>query len=246
MKDYNTYQFSVKEYIRYLLEGVAAIAVLGGLFYQSIFGVLFLSPTIIFYCKAKKRQLIKEQKWKLNLEFRDGILSLSAALSTGYSAEHAFEEALKDLSLLYQSNSLIMQEFSYMLNQIRMNITAEKVLNDFGERSGIEDIISFAEVFATAKRTGGDLVKVIKTTCNTISDKIEVKREIITLITAKKFEANIMNIVPLMILCFLLFSSPGFLDPLYHNLFGVMVMTILLAVYLGAYLLSKKIVDIEV
>ena len=118
------------------------------------------------------------------------ILSLSA-VNAGYSPEHALEEAYKDLKHLYKSDSLIMQELHYMIQQLHMNITIEKVLEDFGERTGIEDIISFAEVFATAKRTGGDLVHVIKVTSNTISDKIDIKREIITLIS-KKLEANIM------------------------------------------------------
>ena len=246
IEDYNSYHFNFKENIKYLVQGALIASVFGILFYQSIFGIIFLSPIIFFYCKAKRKQQMKNRKWQLNLEFRDGILSVSAALNAGYSAEHAFEEAWKDLRLLYKKNSLIMKEFSYLINQIRMNITVEKALSDFGERTGIEDIISFAEIFSTAKRTGGDLIKVIKSTSNAINDKIEVKREIITLITSKKYEANIMNLIPIGILCYLYFSSPGFLDPLYHNLFGVIVMTLLLGCYLGAFLLSEKIMAIEV
>lgn len=246
IEDYNSYHFNLKETMKYLFQGALIASVFGILFYQSIFGIIFISPIIFFYCKAKRKQQMKNRKWQLNLEFRDGILSVSAALNAGYSAEHAFEEAWKDLRLLYKENSLIMKEFSYLINQIRMNITVEKALSDFGERTGIEDIISFAEIFSTAKRTGGDLIKVIRSTSNAINDKIEVKREIITLITSKKYEANIMNMIPIGILCYLYFSSPGFLDPLYHNLFGVIVMTLLLGGYLGAFLLSEKIIAIEV
>lgn len=245
IEDYNTYHFNLKETMKYLFQGALIASVFGILFYQSIFGIIFISPIIFFYCKAKRKQQMKNRKWQLNLEFRDGILSVSAALNAGYSAEHAFEEAWKDMRLLYKENSLIMKEFSYLINQIRMNITVEKALSDFGERTGIEDIISFAEIFTTAKRTGGDLIKVIRSTSNAINDKIEVKREIITLITSKKYEANIMNLIPIGILCYLYFSSPGFLDPLYHNLFGVIVMTLLLGCYLGAFLLSEKIIAIE-
>jgi tight adherence protein B len=229
-----------------ILQGSVIVLILGYLFYRSIFGILLLTPMVYFYRKAKKKQRIAMRKWQLNIEFRDGIQSLSAALGAGYSAEHAFEEACKDLRLLYREKSLILLEFTYLMNQIRMNITTEKALTDFGERTGVEDIISFAEIFATAKRTGGDLINIIKTTSNTISDKTEVKREILTLITAKKYEAGIMKVIPIGILCYLYFSSPGFLDPLYHNVFGVVIMTILLGCYLGAYLLAEKIIAIEV
>jgi len=246
MNYYNTYQFTRKEYIKYILQGVAVISILGELFYRSIIGIIIMSPMIYYYQRVIKRELIKKQKWKLNMEFRDGILALSAALEAGYSAEHALEEACKDLRQLYEEDSMIIREFTYMVNQIRMNITVEKALEDFGERTGIDDIQSFSEVFCTAKRTGGDLIQVIKITGNIISDKIEVKREIITLITAKRLEANIMKLIPLLILIYLSVSSPGFLDPLYHNVLGIIIMTAFLLLYLGAFLIINKIVAIEV
>lgn len=245
INNYNVYQFSRKENIRYILEGAVIVIVLGNLFYRSILAVLIISPIIYFYRKSKINQLIRERKWKLNLEFRDGITALSAALEAGYSAEKAFEEALRDLKQIYEEKALILQEFAYITNQLRINITVEKALSDFSERTGIEDILSFAEVFSTAKRTGGDLINVIKVTSDVISDKIEVKREINTLITAKRLEANIMKLMPLFILLYLSTTS-SFLNPLFHNLLGNAVMTIFLASYLVAYIIINKIVAIEI
>lgn len=245
VKNYDTYHFSLPERLRYILEGFLVVLVLGTLFYRSVIGVFMLSPLIIPYYKNKKKELIKKRKWQLNLEFRDGINSLSAALSAGYSAEHAFVEVIKDLKRMYPEGAMIINEFSYLVNSIQMNITIEKALGDLGERSGIEDVISFAEVFATAKRTGGDIIQIIKTTGSTINDKLEVRREIMTLIAAKKFEATIMKIVPAGILCYLSISSPGFLDPLYHNIFGIIVMTILLGIYLFTYGVINNIISIE-
>jgi tight adherence protein B len=246
INNYTTYSFSLKENIKYIVQGTIVVIILGILFYKSILGILFLSPLVVLYRKSIKKRLVKDRRWRLNLQFRDGILALSAALEAGYSAEHAFEEASKDLRLIYPEDSLITREFSYMMNQIRMNITVEKTLSDFGERTGIEDIRSFSEVFSTAKRTGGDIIHVIKITSNIICDKIEVNKEIITLITAKRLEANIMKGIPVLILVYLSVSSPGFLDPLYHNLLGIIAMTGFLISYLGAYLLIDKIVAIEV
>jgi tight adherence protein B len=55
-----------------------------------------------------------------------------------------------------------------------------------------------------------------------------------------------MKVIPLLILVYLLVSSPGFLEPLYHNTFGVIVMTVLLFFYLATYLVIDRIVAIEV
>lgn len=245
IENYDKYRFSSLENIRYILEGFIVVLLLGALFYKSIFGIIMLSPFIYLYYNKKKKELIEKRKWRLNLEFRDGLNSLSAAIGAGYSAEHAFIEAIKDLKRMYPDGAMIIKEFTYLVNRIQMNITVEKALYDFGERSRVEDIISFAEVFATAKRTGGDIVQIIKSTGSIISDRLEVKREIITIIAAKKFEANIMKIVPAGILCYLTLSSPGFLNPLYHNLFGILVMTILLIIYLFTYRIIDNIISIE-
>ena len=246
IEDYRYYRFTRTENIRCFLQEILFISALGYLFYHTVFAVLLLSPLVMVFRRKKREQRMEERKWKINQEFKDGIISLSAALSSGYSAENAFEEAWKDLKLLYKEDALIMREFSYIINQIRMNITVEKALNEFAERTGVEDILNFAEIFSTAKRSGGDLIKVIRSTANAISDKVEVKREIITMVTAKKYEADIMKIIPLGIIFYLQFFSPGFLDPLYHNILGRMVMSILLIAYLCAYYLADKIVAIEV
>lgn len=246
LHNYNSYRLSLKENITCIFQGAIVTAALGILFYHTIIGVLFLSPLVYFYRKRKAERLRKDRRWQLNLEFKEGIMAVSAALEAGYSAENAFEEADKDLRQIYSENSMILREFHYIVNQLRMNIPVEKALSEFADRTGIEDILSFSEVFSTAKRTGGDLINVIRITSRVISDKIDVKREIITLISAKRLEANIMKGIPLFILFYLSSSSPGFLDPLYLNPVGITVMTVFLFCYLGAILLIDKIVAIEV
>lgn len=180
------------------------------------------------------------------MQFRDGILSISAALNAGYSMENAILQAKEDLKLMYEEDALIITEFQYMIHQLKNNQTVEEVFWDFSKRSKVEDIYNFAEVFITAKRTGGDIIKIIRRTCNSISDKIEVKREIITLITAKKFESSIMNLIPLGIILYMWAFSPGFMEPLYGNVMGIMIMTITLVLYGIAYWLSQRIINIEV
>lgn len=244
--DYNRYRFTKKELLLYILQGFIYASAIGLLFYKSILGIIVVSPIIYVNLRKKRDYLKKQRRWQLNMEFRDSLISLSAALNAGYSIENAWDEVLEELSLLYHTEAYIMKELTYLNNQIKMNMTVEKALQDFGRRSGIEDIINFSEVFATAKRTGGDMIKIIRATCNTMSDKIEIQREITTLLTGKKLEANIMKIIPFGILTYLLTFSPTLLEPLYHNLFGAVIMSFLLICYGSAFLLIDKIIQIDI
>ena len=100
--------------------------------------------------------------------------------------ENAIGEARKDLVLLYGENSLLVSEFAKMDRQFDLNRPVEKVLVDFAGRWQTEDINHFVKVFQTAKRTGGDLISITRLAAEKISEKIEVRREIHTLIVGEK------------------------------------------------------------
>ncbi len=216
------------------------------LFYKSLIIMLIASFGVFFLVHIQIQSKEKKKKWKLTLEFKDGIISLANALTAGYSIENAFDEAVKDLCFLYDKDSEIVSEFRLISQQIRLNRNVEDLLMEFGVRTGIEDVLSFAEVVMTAKRAGGDLIKVMKTTSNNIGDKIDVQREIITLIAAKKLEGNLMSIIPLGIIIYLDICMPNFLMPMYEGLVGRSIMTISLICYVLALRLLNSIVTIKI
>ena len=88
--------------------------------------------------------------------------------------------------------------------------------------------------------------KVIQKVARMVGDKIDVKKEIEATLAAKKSEQMIMSLMPVGIIAYLKLTSPGFLDTLYGNPFGVCTMTVCLGIYAAAYWMGKKIVDIEV
>lgn len=207
--------------------------------------MILSSPICIGLMKTFKKKRIQDRKWELQSQFKDGIQSISNALNTGYSIENSFGEAIKDLNLLYEKDALIIKEFRFIQRQITMNKNVEELILEFGRRSGVDDILSFAEIISTAKRTGGDLIKVIKITSDNISERMEIQREIKTLITAKKLEGNIMSLLPVFIILYLRICMPGFLMPLYTTFVGRMVMTGALLTYVAAVWLLQKIINIQ-
>ena len=106
-------------------------------------------------------------------------------------------------------------------------------------------VTDFAEVFSIAKRSGGNLPDILNNTASAISDRIDVSREIETQVSAKKMEQRIMDMVPFGIILYIDSTTPGFFDPLYHNVVGAALMTVLLVVYVIAFLLGEKILKIS-
>lgn len=228
------------------LEGVLLIVFLAIFFYRSLWAVPFLIPVFYIYRREKKKALSAKRSRDVQIQFKDAILSISSNQKVGYSIENSFRLAYDDMILLYGKNSVICGEL-YMINMgLSNNIVLEKLLHDFGKRSQTEDIIEFAEVFATAKRNGGNMTEIIERSVAVIEEKVETEKEIQILLTSRRMEQRIMNVIPFGILLYISITSKGFFDVLYHNLPGVILMTICLFIYLGAVLLSRNIVLIEV
>ena len=244
-KESITIEISAADWIREILMDLLFLLVLY-LFFRSVY-ILFILPVCIFlFHKYYKKELIRKYKERMNREFKDALLSLSSALQAGFSAENALQESWKEMQIVYGEDAPITRELTVMVNQVSLGVPLEAIFEEFSERTRVEDIATFSSVFQIAKRTGGDMVAVIRKTADDIASKIDTKNEIRVLISSKKLEQNIMSVMPLSIILYLEVTSGSMLDPLYGNWKGVLIMCFCMCIYAFAYFLSRKIMDIEV
>lgn len=244
--DYSVYHFCGKDWVEYGLKQLVKGVVICYLFYDSCKAAVLMLPFAFMDYQNLWDRKLAEQRHRLTLQFKAMIEALVTSLNAGYSLEHAFEDAKKDLALLYDRQEFIFKELDIILSGLRMNIPLEKLLKDFGERSDIDDINNFANVVMAAKRSGGSLIRIIQKTVNSIADKIAVEEEIETLVAAKKLEERIMMVMPYGIIFYLRVSNGDFLKVLYHNLLGGMLMTLFLVMIYAADIWASRIMEIQV
>lgn len=246
LPDYAEYHLNRKEVILYFTEGTMLAAAIGYFFYQSVIAFVCLIPVIFLFVRQKKQELAKRKRQELNLQFKDLLLSVSANQKAGYSVENAFRESYRDVEMLYGADSPICQEIRHITAGLDNNVVLEQLLYSLGQRSRQPDIMQFADVFMIAKRSGGNMTDILAKTAAVIEQKTETDQEIQLLISARKMEQKIMNIVPFFIIFYVGITSQGFFDVLYHNFIGIIIMTVCLGFYVAAYMLSRRIVEIEV
>lgn len=215
-------------------------------FYRSPFGLVITAPVLIpFYREGTKRREGRKKE-ELSVQFRMALGSMITALKAGYSSDNAVRETWKEMCFLYGEKSAISLEFARMIQGMRSRVPLEKLMLEFGERSGISDIREFAEVFATARRTGGDMADIMERSVSLLEQRMEVEQEIRVMLSSRRIETRIMNIVPFVIVLYISVTSPDFFAPLFHNLKGIAIMTGCLAAYLAAVFWSEKITGIEI
>lgn len=222
------------------------LALTAYLYYGFAAAIAVLLPAGLWHFRNWEKECIKKKKREFQVQFGEAIQSVSASLNVGYSIENSLKEAKKDLDILYREDTAIQREFKIMLRQTCLHIPMEQIMQEWAERVNQEDVSNFAAVFVTARKSGGDMIQIICNSVGQIREKLEVKQEIETMLAAKKYEFKVMCAVPFGIIAYMKLSFPEFMDMLYGNILGIGVMSVCLAVYLTAYYIGERIVDIEV
>ena len=234
------------EYAVGFLRTTFIYAMLVYIFYETFWPAIVLLPVWFLYMKDWLEDMSGKKEQEFRTQFRDSIQVMASALKAGYSVENAIREAGKDISPVYSEETRIRKEFERMERQMDMNMSAEEVRKGFAERTGQEDIENFVNVFAAAKKSGGDSIAVIRDAVKIISGKIDTEKEIQTMIASKKMEFDIMCAVPFAIILYMKLTFGEFLNVLYGNMAGAAIMSLCIFVYMGAYVYGRKIIRIEV
>lgn len=215
-------------------------------FYKEPKLIILAFPGTYIYLVITGQKLCEKRKKQLQRQFKDLLNNVSANLYSGYSMENSFLRAKKEIEMIYGEGADMRNEIIKMEMQLKNNVQLEKIILDLGIRSGVEDIKTFSDVFASAKRSGGNYKEMIQNICEIITVKTDIEQEISTLIAGKMMEQKIMSLIPFGIVTYISMTSPGYFDSLYHNIFGISIMTVCLCIYLTSVYLSAKIVDIKV
>lgn len=244
--DYRQYRLEKRDIGKVLLLSCVITIAIAFLFYRSLWGLCFLPIVIGMFYKREKKLGQERRSQMLLEEFINGIRVLDTSLQAGISMENAWREVQKELNIMYGERAYFYQEVKEINHSVALNVPIEKMMLEFAYRSGLEDIITFAELFAYGKRSGGNWRRIIQEVAQHIQDKYDTRKEIEVMVASKKLEQQVMNVIPLGILLFLQMSSWDYMSVLYHNLAGVICMSLCLGGYGAAIVLSEKILQIQV
>lgn len=263
MLNYKVYRMSANEKALYFVLAFVIGAAVAYLFYGGIgkdeYGnattVTYICDIVIMaligfiaaklFLPIRKEQIIAERKKKLRTQFIDLLDSLAASISAGKNVPNAFVAAREDLLIQYQPDAYIVQEVDNIISGIQNNIDVGSMLLNFGERSGIQDIRTFGRVFETAYSKGANLKDVVRNSYMILSNKCEIEAEIETKVASNKNEQNIMIIMPVILILMIKMAGSDFANN-FTTPTGILCTTIAIGTFVGAYLLGRKILNIEV
>jgi tight adherence protein B len=261
--NYRVYYLGKPQKLLAFFAGFAIGAVVGYLFFGGIGADEFGTPTLLTYILNSLASLIggaiagyaaiplvtelifNRRKKQLSTQFRDMLEALSTSLSAGKNVTDAFRAVLEDMRIQYESDAFIIIELEALLSGIDSNVNIEDLLVDFGERSGNDDIKSFANVFEICYRKGGNINDTVRNTHGILSGKMEIADDIETTVASNKMEQNIMIVIPIALIGIIKFMSPDFAKN-FASPAGIISSVIAIVLFVIAYLVGKRVLNIKI
>lgn len=242
--DYHIYIPKTKEKLLWFFIGMLAAGGVLYIFYESfLVSVIVGAICGVAFIPLRTRQMIKKRKQKLTMQFRELLDALSSSVAAGKNVQEAFQGAVDDLAVQFTKDSDIVRELEIICSGMYNNVPIEDLLVNFAQRSGVEDITNFANVFATCYRKGGNINEVIKNTAEIIGDKIEIKMELETMVSGQKNEMNIMLVMPILFIVVMKSMGGGLVD--LSSPKGILSVTASLVIFIAAYFVGQWITDIK-
>ena len=262
MLNYRTYVMNTQEKITTFLLAFCAGGIVGLIFYGGQFRdsdgtattatmvcniVLFVTIGIIATCvfiPIRKKQLLDKRRKELTQEFRSFLEALAVSLASGMNMADSLSSAYNDLKIEYSDTAYMVLEVKEMIDGIQNNIAIEDMMISLGERSQIDDIKNFGMVFSVAYRAGGNLKDIVRRTNSIIGEKIEIAEEIETTLSSNKSQFSAMMFIPVVMILLLRVMSSSFAAS-FATVAGVIAMTIAIGIFIIAYRLGQKIMDVK-
>ncbi len=260
--NYKVYYMSKLEKILYFLLAFAIGAVVGYLFYGGLgrdeFGqrttlswILDISiPAIVglvagrIFVPTRTKQIRDKNARTLNSQFRDFLEAFNTSIGAGKNVVDSFHAVYDDMRIQFEEDAFIVKELEVILSGMANNFDVEDLMEDLGNRSGNDDIVSFANVFRISYRKGGNLKDTINTTHSILSDKMEIKEEIETMVSASKMEQTVMMFMPIALIGIMKAMSPDFARN-FATPAGIASTTIAVGLFVVSYFVGRKILNIK-
>jgi tight adherence protein B len=230
--------------IKAILSGIFLSLAAAYVFYNRIFGLIPASAVGIYgYRVVRNNNKERERIIRLS-ELKSMMISFQSSLAAGKSMESTVHMARNDLSDMYGKKNSTVMALERIEGKLQLRYTLERCLEEFAKEIDLREADDFAIVISTIKRTGGNAVKVLKDAVERIVSEIELREELATVVAAKRLELAIMVYMPAAICLFLRITNKGFLDPLYTGIPGIIIMTIIMVINIGADYMGRRIVNI--
>ena len=186
--------------------------------------------------------LFKYHFYRKNVEndLLQAIIVMKNAFKAGNSLTQVIEIVAEEL------DGDIALEFRRMKFEISMGLSLEEVFERFSERLDLPEVSYLTSSLIILNQTGGNIMKVFSSIEKTLMNKKKIRLELRALTSGVKIVTAILIILPLAFMGIISLISPEYFAPFFDSGLGILLFSLIVAIYLLYISIVRKIMKVRV
>lgn len=185
------------------------------------------------------RRIAKRLK-EFNRQLPDTTTLLSNSLRAGSSF-------LQSIELVSREGAPPMsEEMGRVVREVNLGLGMEESLQNMVRRIKSEDLDLMVTAISIQQQVGGNLAEILDTIAFTIRERVRIKGEISTLTAQGRISGYLVAFLPVAIAITLNFINPEFMNPLFTQLLGQILLGVGLFMMAIGFFAIRKITDIKI
>jgi tight adherence protein B len=221
----------------------AAVALFAALIGWFIAGPILALIVLVVVAAVPYLMLVRsvdKRKKDFEEQFPEVLELIAASLESGASVVRALELVVEE------ADEPVASEFGRVLAATRMGSDLPEALSTMSERLGSRDVDWTVQAITVQQRTGGRLADILRIVARTMRSRGEVVREIATLTVEGRLSGVILGSLPFFIALVMLIVNPTYLQPLFHQAIGILMVSGAGVLMLAGFFWMRRIVRVEV
>lgn len=206
---------------------------------QPIFGILCGAlglgvPYMYVVQRAARRQA------QLTSQLPEALDMISSAMRSGYVLTRGFQVVAS------QMHPPIAEEFERVLQEVQVGVSVSEALNRLLMRTDSYDLELVVTAMQTQLTVGGNLAEVLDNIAGMIRERVRLQGEINAATSEGRLSAGILVAMPIVMALAISAVNPGYLDPLFKEREGIMLLVGAGLLMLTGVVIMKKMLDIDI
>ena len=210
---------------------------------STVVGVLLglAAGAFVFTLPARYVKILRERRrLKFNEQLVEALGTMANALRAGFSINQAFE------SVVESGADPIKQEFSVLLQQLRVGMGFDEALASLDRRVGSDDLTLVCTAIDIARKTGGNLTEIFDRISDTIRGRMRIERRVRTLTAQGRLQGIVVSLMPLGLGVVMTVMKPNLMMPFLTSFKGIACIVLALILVICGWFVIRKITRIDV
>ena len=186
-----------------------------------------------------KRQVSRRRELFVN-QLSDCLTTVANSLRAGFSFVQAMDLVAKEME------PPISDEFAHVMRDISYGMVMDEALEDMDKRVDSYDFHLVVTAVLIQREIGGNLAHVLDSISHTITERIRMRREILTLTAQGRMSSWLVSLLPIFIASAMLLISPTHFDDTLESPIGRIVLGVAVVMEIIGFVVIRKIVAIKV